>query len=85
MKKIVLSLCLLIACAGMQAQFVFKTEYFGTSRYRMTEGDTDERVGDSKGSARVYRGGLNLPLSVKLDSNDRPTSWSIGALPTSIS
>lgn len=58
---------------------MFKTEYFGKSQYRMTEGDTDEKVGDSKGSAVVYQGGINIPLSMKLNENNRPKMWSISA------
>jgi alanine-synthesizing transaminase len=56
---------------------MFKTEYFGTSGYRMTEGDTDQKVGDSKGSAVVYQGGINIPLSMKSDENDRPIIWAV--------
>lgn len=64
-------------CVKIQSQISFKTEYFGKSQYRMTDGDTDERVGDSKGSAVVYQGGINIPLSMKLSEDNRPTMWSI--------
>lgn len=56
---------------------MFKTEYFGTSAYRMMEGETDKKVGDSKGSAVVYQGGINIPLSIKLNENNHPTMWAI--------
>lgn len=74
-----LFICMLISIFSVKAysQISFKTEYFGKSRYRMTEGDTDERVGDSKGSAIVYQGGINIPLSMKLNENNRPTMWAI--------
>ena len=74
-----LFLFMLLACSGIHAQIMFKTEYIGTSSYRMTEGDTDERVGNSTGRAIVYQGGVNVPLSMKLNENNRPTMWSIAA------
>lgn len=46
---------MMTACTGLNAQIMFKTEYFGESDYRMTEGDTDRKVGNSKGSAVVYQ------------------------------
>ncbi len=61
------------------AQISFKAEYFGTSSYRMMEGDTDEKIGNSKGSALVYQGGINVPLSMTMDENNHPTMWSISA------
>ncbi len=62
-----------------QAQISLKTEYFGKSQYRTNKGDKDERVGNSKGSAMVYQGGINIPLSTKIDRKKRPTMWSISA------
>jgi hypothetical protein len=70
---------MLAGYAGAYAQVMFKTEYFGKSSYRMTKGDTDEKVGNSKGSAMVYQGGINIPLSMKLNENNRPTMWAISA------
>lgn len=58
-------------------QIVFKTEHFGRSAYRRTEGETDEKVGNSKGSASVYRGGISIPLSMKMDEHNRPRMWSV--------
>lgn len=77
MKKILVLLFIAAGYSNINAQIMFKTEYFGTSRYRMMEGETDERVGDSKGSAVVYQGGINIPLSMKLDEQNRPTMWSV--------
>jgi hypothetical protein len=67
-----------IAPAKSAAQAFFKTEYFGTSGYQMTEGDSSQRIGNSKGSAMVYQVGINIPLSKKLNELNRPTMWSIG-------
>lgn len=62
-----------------QAQVFFKTEYFGTSRYQLNQGDSSQRIGNSKGSAMVYQGGINIPLYMKLNEHNRPTMWSVGA------
>lgn len=77
MKKVLFLLVIFMACVGVRAQIVFKTEYFGTSSYRLTEGEQDEKVGNSKGSAVVYQGGVNIPLSMKLNEDNRPTMWAI--------
>lgn len=79
MKKVVFLLFLISFCSIIDAQIVFNTEYFGKSSYRMTEGDNDNKVGDSKGSAMVYQGGINIPLYINLNENNRPTMWSISA------
>ena len=68
-----------IASTKSNAQVFFKTEYFGTSAYQMTEGDSSQRIGNSKGSAMVYQGGINIPLSMKLNEKNRPTMWSVSA------
>ncbi len=79
MKKVLYFLLITVAYSGIiEAQIMFKTEYFGTSSYRMTAGnDYDEKVGDSKGSAIVYQGAINVPLSMKLNENSRPAMWAI--------
>lgn len=79
MKKVLFLVFTIMGYSYVNAQIIFKTEYFGKSSYRMTEGDTDEKVGDSKGSAIVYQGGINIPISLKMDENNRPTMWSISA------
>jgi hypothetical protein len=68
-----------IASKKSNAQVFFRTEYFGTSGYRMTEGDSSQNIGNSRGSAMVYQGGMNIPLSLKLNEKNRPTMWAIGA------
>lgn len=79
MKKILCFALIVFGCSNMNAQIMFKTEYFGESRYRITEGDTDKRVGDSKGSAIIYQGGINIPLSMSLNENNRSKMWAISA------
>lgn len=77
MKKVFFVFFMTISCSLVNAQFMFKTEYFGTSNYRLAVGDSDEKVGNCKGSAIVYQGGINIPLSMKLNENNRPTMWAI--------
>ena len=50
MKKVLFLLLTFLVYSSINAQIMFKTEYFGTSGYRMTEGDTDQKVGDRIGS-----------------------------------
>lgn len=77
MKKVFFLLLMSAIYSGIDAQIMFKTEYFGTSDYRLTEGERDEKVGNSKGAAVVYRGGISLPLSMTLNENNRPTLWAV--------
>src|SRR5690606_20467012 len=61
-------------------QVSFKTEYIGNSGYYyLPPGEKPrEKIGDAKGSAMVYQGSLSMPLSMKLNENNRPTAWGIG-------
>lgn len=79
MKRVFFLLLMSITYSGISAQITFKTEYFAMSGYRMTEGERDKKVGNSKGSAVVYQGGINVPLSMKLNENNRPTMWTVSA------
>jgi hypothetical protein len=78
MKKMVLFLLVIIVGHSItNAQFVFKTEYIGQSAYRLAEGEKNEKVGNSKGSAVVLQGGVTIPLYEKLNENNRPARWSM--------
>jgi hypothetical protein len=76
-----LLICFFISFAytNTTAQVYFRTEYFGPSSYRLGDGDYNEKVGTSKGSAAVFQGGINIPLYMKLNEKNRPTMWSINA------
>jgi hypothetical protein len=71
---------ILLCVEGKAQQVSFKTEYMGSSSYRfLPPGDKpSEKIGDAKGSAVVYQGAVNIPLSMKLNENNRPTAWGIG-------
>ena len=56
---------LVLVSVESTAQITIKTEYFGTSAYR---DEHNQKVGSSKGSAMVYHGSANLPLSMKVIS-----------------
>ena len=70
----------LLCMEGKAQQLSFKTEYLGSSGYYfLPPGDKPrEKIGDAKGSAVVYRGAFSMPLSMKLNANNRPTAWGIG-------
>lgn len=70
----------LLYMEGKAQQISFKTEYIGSSGYYfLPSGDKPrEKIGDAKGSAVVYQGAFSMPLSTKLNENNRPTAWGIG-------
>lgn len=78
MRSSLLLVFMLVLSLGLNAQINFKTEYFGSSHYRMTKGDNyDEKVGDSKGSAMVYQASALIPLSLKMSEDNWPTLWAV--------
>ncbi len=58
----------------------FKTEYIGNSGYYyLPPGEKPrEKIGEGKGSAMVYQGAVSIPLSMKMNENNRPTAWGVG-------
>lgn len=72
-----LVICVLVrVCTDANAQITFKTEYIGSSPLLDNDGN---RIGEGKESVLVYKGGINLPLSTKVDERKRPTVWGVGA------
>ncbi len=68
-----------VVCLQGYSQISFKTEYLGSSSYWLDKGDDPrERVADSKGSAVVYQGSISLPISVRIDDNEKPIIWGVG-------
>lgn len=65
---------------GKAQQVSFKTEFIGNSGYWfLPNGDKPrEKIGDSKGSSIVYQGAFSMPLSSKMNENNRPTVWGVG-------
>jgi hypothetical protein len=74
------TLATLLYLEGTAQTVSFRTEYMGSSGYYyLPPGDKPkEKIGNSKGSAVVYQGSVNIPLSMKLNNNKRPTTWGIG-------
>lgn len=74
------ALGLLLCLKGQAQEISFKTEYIGSSDYRLLPpGDKPSvKIGDSKGSAVVYQGAVNIPLSMKLNEKNHPTAWGVG-------
>src|SRR5699024_1456533 len=78
-KKIFLFVCIIVAAySNVHAQTIkLKTEFIGQSSYRIMKSETSEQIGNSKGSAMIYQANIHIPLSLKLNENNRPTSWSL--------
>lgn len=69
----------MLVSTGLSAQISFKTEYFGSSSYWLgKEDEPRERIGDTEGSAVVYHGSINIPLSTKINKKGKTTIWGIG-------
>ncbi len=73
------ALSIFLCMAGKAQEVSFKTEYIGNSGYYyLPPGEKPrEKIGDGKGSAMVYQGSVNIPLSMKLNENNRPTAWGV--------
>ena len=71
----------LLFCVDGKAQISIKTEYIGSSAYMYSPNDMDAssvKVGDCSGSAVVYQGMANLPISMKIDENGKMKIWGVG-------
>lgn len=77
MKKVLLLTVMTVGCSTINAQLRLRTDYFGRSKYHVPEEDMGDRMKDGKGSAIVYQAGITIPLSTKLNENNRPTMWAI--------
>lgn len=68
-------LCLSVwFCQKADAQVWLKAEYIGSSAFR---DENNEKVG-GKGDMKVIQGGVNIPVSMKMDENNHPTAWMVG-------
>jgi len=73
------TLVTLLYLQGKAQEVTFKTEYLGKSGYYyLPPGEKPREKIGGKGSAMVYQAGINIPLSMKLNENNRPTAWGIG-------
>lgn len=73
-------LATLLTLEGKAQEVSFKTEYIGNSGYYyLPLGEKPrEKIGDGKGSAMIYQAAINIPLSMKLNDNNRPIAWGVG-------
>lgn len=74
------TLVTLLTLEGKAQEVSFKTEYIGNSGYYyLPPGEQPrEKISDSKGSVLIYQAGVSIPLSMKLNENNRPTAWGVG-------
>jgi len=71
--RVLFILLLTMLSTGVSAQIYLKGEYIGSSTYK----DEDKnKLG--KGDAKVFSGGVQIPLSMKMSENNRPIAWGIG-------
>lgn len=56
------------------AQVWLKAEYIGSSGFK----DVDNKKVGGKGDMKVIQGGVNVPVSMKMDENNHPTAWMVG-------
>lgn len=73
--KMFLTVLLLLASIRGNAQISLKTEYFGQSSYR---DENNQKVANSKGSAVVYQGSINVPFVQKVNDKNQSTIWGVG-------
>ena len=59
---------------GTGAQVWLKAEYIGSSGFK----DVDNKKVGGKGDMKVIQGGVNIPVSMKMDENNHPTAWMVG-------
>lgn len=60
-------------CTEVNAQAYLKTEYISAADYK---DENNNKVG-GRGDMKTVRGGLKIPLSVKIDENNKPTAWAV--------
>lgn len=77
MKNILLCavILFLVLSENMWAQVSIKTGYISSSRYKNEEG---QKTG-GKGDLRFIEGGINIPVSQKMNESNQPTVWMISA------
>lgn len=75
----VIIICFVAVGMNVYSQVSFRTEYLGMSSYWLDRGEEPrDRIGRSKGAAMVYQGSINIPLSVKMNDNEKPVIWGVG-------
>lgn len=68
-----LGMLFLLAAVDTQGQVYLKTEYIMPSSFKSAEG---VKLG-GKGGLTAVDGGLKIPVSVRMDENNRPTAWTL--------
>lgn len=59
--------------ADINAQAYLKTEYITSSKYR----DENKKEVGGKGDMKTIQGGIKVPLSIKMNENNKPTAWAV--------
>lgn len=64
---------MLLASMRVTAQINFKTEYISSSTYKNKEAHPRH----AEGNLKVIQGSFRIPVSIKMNENNRPTAWAI--------
>jgi hypothetical protein len=70
------------AVRDAEAQIVLKTEYIAPSGFRDEDGN---RIGTGKGDLKSLSGGLQIPVSVRMNERNQPTAWAVALKGTCVS
>lgn len=65
----------LLLYSNIEAQISLRREYISSSKYH----DENKNKNGGKGSMQTVHGNIQIPLSVKIDKNNRPTAWAVAA------
>ncbi|WP_282918738.1 DUF6268 family outer membrane beta-barrel protein [Porphyromonas macacae] len=72
-KTIILTVSVLAFSVPAQAQVYLKSEYIIPSKFK----DEDKQNLGGKGGLSSIDGGLRIPVSIKMNENNRPTAWAV--------
>ena len=79
--KIIILFLFLIPVLNIQSQVHIKSEYITSSKYK----DKDGKDLGGKGDLKTMGGDIRIPVSVKMNENNKPTAWAVGLGGTSAS
>ncbi len=79
---VIVAVLSITAYQKVTAQIVLKTEYIAPSNFLDENGN---QVGEGKGDLKSISGGLQIPVSVKMNELNQPTAWAVALKGTYVS
>lgn len=74
MKSLLVFLFIVFASVSVKAQVSISADYIAPSKYR----DVNNNKTGAEGDAKHYQLGFQIPISMRMDEQKRPTMWSLG-------